>query len=80
MIENVYYILEIKNNILSVDQLMENGFKIFMKKNILHLKNNQGSVIARIKMEENIMFKLNSQRIEEKCLKIDKEDKVDYGI
>jgi hypothetical protein len=38
MVEAVYYIPEIKNSILSVGHLMEKGFKIFMKKITLHLK------------------------------------------
>jgi hypothetical protein len=74
MVENVYYILEIKSNILSVGQLMEKGFEIFMKKRTLHMKDSRGRVIARVEMRENKMFKLNLQRIEEKYLKINKED------
>jgi hypothetical protein len=38
MVEEVYYISKIKSNILSVGQLMEKGFKIFMKKKTLYLK------------------------------------------
>jgi hypothetical protein len=38
MIEDVYFILKMKNNILSMGQLMEKGFKIFMKNETLHLK------------------------------------------
>jgi Zinc knuckle len=53
MVEDVYYIPEIKMNILSVGQLIENGFKIFMKKRTLYLKNSR-------------VFKLNLQRIEQK--------------
>jgi Integrase core domain/GAG-pre-integrase domain len=74
MVEDAYYIPEIKNNILSVGQLMEKGFKIFMKKKTLHLKDSRGRAIARVEMGENRMFKLNLQRIEQKCLKINKED------
>jgi hypothetical protein len=74
MIEDVYYILEITSNILSVGQLMEKGFEIFMKKITLHLKDSRGRVIARVKMGKNRMFKLNLQRIKQKCLKINKED------
>jgi hypothetical protein len=74
MVEDAYYILEIKNNILSVGQLMEKRFKIFMKKKTLHLKDSRGRTIARVEMGENRMFKLNLQRIEQKCLKIKKED------
>jgi hypothetical protein len=41
MVEDVYYILEIKSNILSVGQLMEKRFEIFMKKRTLHLKDSR---------------------------------------
>jgi hypothetical protein len=38
MIEDVYFISEMKSTILSVGQLMEKGFEIFMKNQTLHLK------------------------------------------
>jgi hypothetical protein len=59
MVEDVYYISEIKSNILSVSLLMKKWFKIFMKKRTLHLKDNRGRVITRVEMGENKMFKLN---------------------
>jgi hypothetical protein len=59
MIKEVYYILEITSNILSVGRLMEKEFEIFMKKRILHLKDNQGKAITRVEMGENKIFKLN---------------------
>jgi hypothetical protein len=37
MVENVYYISEIKSNILSIGQLMEIFFEIFMKKRTLYI-------------------------------------------
>jgi hypothetical protein len=74
MIEDVYFIPEMKSNILSAGQLMEKGFEIFMKNQTLHLKDKQGRQIARVEMGENRMFKLNLWRIEEKCLKVNKED------
>jgi transposase InsO family protein len=76
MVEDIYYIPKIKNNILSVGQLMEKRFKIFIKKRTLHLKDSRGRDIARVEMRENRMFKLNLQRIEKKYLKINKEDEV----
>jgi hypothetical protein len=57
MVEDVYS--EIKSNILSVGQLMEKGFKIFMKNRTLHLKDSRGRAIARVEMGDNIMLKLN---------------------
>jgi GAG-pre-integrase domain len=64
-----------KEKILSVGQLMKKGFKIFMKKITLYLKDSRGRAIARVEMGENIMFKLNLQIIKQKYLKINKEDK-----
>jgi hypothetical protein len=75
MIEDVYFIPKMKSNILSVRQLMEKGFEIFMKNWTLHLKDKQGRQIAQVEMGENRMFKLNLRRIEEKYLKVNKEDK-----
>jgi hypothetical protein len=46
MVENVYYIPEIKSNILSIIQLMEKGFEIFIKKRTLILKDSRGRAIA----------------------------------
>jgi hypothetical protein len=42
MIEDVYFIPEMKSNVLSVGQLMEKGFEIFMKNQTLHIKDKQG--------------------------------------
>jgi hypothetical protein len=57
MVEDVYYIPEIKNNILSVGQLIEKRFEIFMKKITLHLKDSRGRAIAQVEIGENKMFK-----------------------
>jgi GAG-pre-integrase domain len=75
MVENVHFIFEMKNNILSVRQLMEE-FEIFMKNHALHLKDKPEREIARVVMGESIMFKLNLWRIDEKYLKVNKEDEV----
>jgi hypothetical protein len=50
MVENVYFIPEIKSNVLSVGQLMEKGFEIFVKNQTLHLKDKQGREISRVEM------------------------------
>ena len=36
--KDVYYVPDLKNNILSMGQLLEKGYSIFMKDQILHLK------------------------------------------
>jgi hypothetical protein len=59
MIEDVYFIPEMKSNILSMGQLMEKGFEIFMKNQTLHLKNKKGRQIVRVEIGKNRIFKLN---------------------
>jgi len=57
--EDVYYVPDLKNNMLSMGQLLEKGYSIFMKDRILHLKDKNESVLANVEMSKNRMFKLN---------------------
>jgi len=58
-IEDVYYVPDLKNNILSMGQLLEKCYSIVMKDQILHLKDKNGRVLANVEMAKNQMFKLN---------------------
>jgi len=40
--EDVYYVPDLKNNILSMGLLLEKSYSIFMKDRILHLKDKNG--------------------------------------
>jgi len=57
--EDVYYVPNLKNNILNIGRLQEKGYSIFMKDKLLHLKEKSGKVLARVEMTKNQMFKLN---------------------
>jgi len=50
-LQDVYYVLDLKTNILSMGQLTEKGYSIFLKDRLLHLKNKQRHLVARIEME-----------------------------
>ncbi|KAI5388326.1 hypothetical protein KIW84_074133 [Lathyrus oleraceus] len=67
-IQDVYYVPNLKTNILSLGQLTEKGYSILMKERILHLKDKLGHLIARVEMERNRMYKLNLINVREKCL------------
>jgi len=43
--EDFYYIPDLKNNILSIGQLLEQGCSIFMKDRILQYKEKNGRVL-----------------------------------
>jgi hypothetical protein len=68
-IENVYYILYTKINILSMGQLMEKSYSVFMKDRMMHIKDKRGCLIAHVEMAKNRMHKLNLRKIREKYLK-----------
>ena len=74
-IQDVYYIPDLKTNILSMEQLTEKGYSIFLKDHLLHLKDKQGRLVARVEIGRNWMYKLNLRSIRENCLRVDVEDK-----
>ncbi|KAK2980575.1 hypothetical protein RJ640_017437 [Escallonia rubra] len=68
-ISNVYYVPEMKANILSMGQLLEKGYDIHMKDKCLYLRDDRGSLIARVPMSSNRMFLMNIHHDVPKCLK-----------
>ncbi|GMI80465.1 hypothetical protein HRI_001715800 [Hibiscus trionum] len=67
-IQDVYYVPDLKTNILSMGQLTEKGYSVLLKDRVLHLKNKQGRLVARVEMGRNRMYKLNLRSLQEKCL------------
>jgi hypothetical protein len=49
----------VKNNILSLEQLLKNGYEIKMKYRTLTLLNTKEAMIVKVDMTKNIMFLLN---------------------
>ena len=45
-LQDVYYVPDLKTNILSMGQLVEKGYSIFLKDRLLHLKNKQVRLVA----------------------------------
>ena len=70
LISNVYYVPNMKSNILSLGQLLEKGYDFHTKNYILFLRDDKGRLIAKAKMSKNRMFPMNIQNDVAKCLKI----------
>ena len=68
-ISNVYYVPNMKNNILSLGQLLEKGYDIHMKDGSLSIRDNRSNLITKVPMSRNRMFLLNIQNDVAKCLK-----------
>jgi GAG-pre-integrase domain len=75
-IQDVYYVPDLKTNILSMGQLMEKGYSVLMKDRVLHLKDKQWRLVTRVEMRRNRMYKLNLRSVREKYLRVNVEDNV----
>jgi len=60
-IDDVYYILIVKSNILSLKQLLENSYETKMKDRTLTLLDTYGAMI-KVTMKKNIMVKSMYER------------------
>jgi len=65
----VFNIPEMKNNILSLGQFLEKGFKVQMKDKNLKIFDEFGAAIALVKMTGNMMFPLDLSIYLSKCFK-----------
>ncbi|KAE8673808.1 hypothetical protein F3Y22_tig00111772pilonHSYRG00252 [Hibiscus syriacus] len=68
-ISNVYYVPNMKSNILSLGQLVEKGYDIHMNNYNLSIKDDNNNFIAKVPMSKNRMFLINIQNDVAKCLK-----------
>ncbi|KAL0454378.1 UNVERIFIED_CONTAM: hypothetical protein Slati_0777000 [Sesamum latifolium] len=55
LLHNVYYIPKMKNNILSIGELMESGHKVRMENKYLWLRDHDDRLIAKVAMTSNRM-------------------------
>ncbi|KAL4194812.1 hypothetical protein AMTRI_Chr05g61400 [Amborella trichopoda] len=69
LISDVYYVPDMKNNILSVGRLLETGYNIFVKNGSLYLRDQRNNLIAKVIMNKNRMFPMNIKSENVKCLK-----------
>jgi len=75
MINDIYYMPKLENNILCLGKLLEKGYKILMKDKYLWPKDQNGNFIAKVIMSRNRIFILNLKTIEAKCLKVSVQEK-----
>jgi hypothetical protein len=72
MIKDVYFIPEVKSNIPSIGQLMEN---VISNGRSLNLEDKNGKMVASVEMAPNRIFKLDLNSIQVRCLKVSLENK-----
>lgn len=75
-VTNVYYVPELKNNLLSVGQLQEKGLTILIQNGECRLYHPDKGLIMMTKMTENRMFRLSARVVvnTSRCLQVTTED------
>ncbi|KAD3336326.1 hypothetical protein E3N88_31845 [Mikania micrantha] len=75
VISHVYYIPNLKNNILSLGQLTENGCKVLLERDSLFLYDNNETLLMKVTRSKNRLYNINLRIGAPVCLlsKIDEE-------
>ena len=68
-ISNVYYAPKMKNNILSLRQLLKKDYDIHMQNHSLSIRDQRSNLTTKVQMSNNRIFLLNIQNNGVKCLK-----------
>jgi len=68
MIEKVLYVPKMNCNLLSIGQMVEKGFSITMKGNILHIYDRQGKLVLKSKLTKSKTFLCSIQNAKEVCM------------
>ena len=68
LIKYVFYILEIKCNLLSIDPLLDKGYKIHMEGKVLRVMDANIILVFKAPMVTNRTFKIKLKVIEHSCL------------
>ncbi|XP_004500571.1 uncharacterized protein [Cicer arietinum] len=69
VIENVLYVPEMKSNLLSIGQLIQKGFQVIMKNDVLEMYDGQKNIILMVPLSKNKTFLINIQVADIQCLK-----------
>ena len=69
-ISNVYYVPNMKSNILSLGQLLEKGYDILLNDNNIYIRDGASNFIVKVPMSRNRMFVLNIQNDVAQSLKM----------
>ncbi|XP_073222511.1 uncharacterized protein [Cicer arietinum] len=69
VIDNVLYVIGMKNNLLSIGQLIQKGFQMIMKNDALEIYDGQKKMILKVPLSKNRTFVINIQAACIQCLK-----------
>lgn len=65
---NVYYIPTLKNNIISLGQLVEQGSKVIMHGAFMWIYDHNGALVMMVRKTANRLYKINLQILHPTCM------------
>ena len=65
---DVYYIPQLRSNIISIGQLNERGSEVLIKDGVLRIRNLEQSLLAKAKRSQNWLYLLNLKVEQPVCL------------
>ncbi|KAL8107627.1 hypothetical protein AgCh_024147 [Apium graveolens] len=74
VLREVYYILSLCHNIISLGQLAEKGNKVTLNGDLLWVHDKQGKLLMRVKRSMNRIYKIILESGEQQCLKSKSEE------
>lgn len=76
ILADVYYIPELKSNIISLGQATESGCDVRMRENYLTLLDKDGNLIVKASRSRNRLYKVTMEIEEHRCLQLQEESKI----
>lgn len=67
-LRDVYYIPTLRNNIISLGQLTEEGNRILIKGDLLWVYDTQDKLLAKVKRSQNRLYKIIINNVKSECL------------
>lgn len=68
LLQEVYFIPSLCNNIISLGQLVEDGDRIRMHGSFLWIRDKNGKLLMKVKRSPNRLYKIILNEVEQKCL------------
>lgn len=74
LLNEVYYIPMLRNNIISLGQLFEDGIKVTLNGNFLWVHDEKGMLLMKVKRSPNRLYKIIIETEKSMCLKVRKNE------
>jgi hypothetical protein len=79
-IYDVYYVPNLKHNLLSVGKLMQHGYDVIFHNNICTIHDKSKNLVAKVQMTKHRLFPLEMRSVNMYAHNVTSTNKTSYGI